>query len=218
MRAIAAALALGFASLVASASQAATTFDGTNCLVFDRNSDGEIARCVARRNDGSTLTLSLHGKAPNVIERIALSIDGKPAFQELSVSARPVIDKANVGLLLTDMNFDGHKDIAIMEFAPAGPNVPYLYFLWEPAARRFAAHAGLAALTAPRFDAESKRIHSHWRESAARGGSDSYMWENGKLTLTSREVQDFSSGTCKFERHERVDGKLTQVKTGDCAK
>lgn len=80
-----------------------------------------------------------------------------------------------------DMDFDGHPDLRLMVFRAAGPNTPWLHWRFDPALARFVASAALDALSPTRFDAERQRVIVDWRDSAARSGSDAYVWQGDAL-------------------------------------
>lgn len=193
------------------------TFDGTNCVIFADMFDGELVRCVAKRQDGSTLKISLIGKRPNSVRKIALSINGLPAFQTMDVVAEPIIDHQNIGLLIADMNFDTLPDFAVMEFAAAGPNTPYLYFLFNAETGMFDASPALSRITAPVFDANSGTITSRWRDNAVRSGLDRYAWRDGTLVLVERIERLDDGSQCRTNTYSEQTGELKLLKSADCA-
>lgn len=209
---------LGLAAAVSWPGQlkAQLTLDGTNCIIFADMFDGELARCVARRPDGSTLKISLIGRRPNSVKKIELSINGLPAFQAIDIKAEPTIDSQNIGLLITDMNFDKLPDFAVMEFAPAGANTPYLYFLFNAETGMFDASPSLSRITAPIFDEESGTIISRWRDNAARSGKDRYVWRDGKPALVERVERTDDGSQCHINTYSELNGELKLVKSADC--
>jgi hypothetical protein len=84
------------------------------------------------------------------------------------------------GLDVLDLNFDGHADIRLIESQPAGPNVPYRHWLYQPATGLFVAATALDALGAPQPDAGHRELRVDWRDGATRSGSDFYVWQAGK--------------------------------------
>ncbi|MDH3740773.1 MAG: hypothetical protein OER56_04170, partial [Hyphomicrobiales bacterium] len=161
--------------------------------------------------------ISLIGKRPNRINGIELSINGLPPFQTVDVVAEPTIDHQNIGLLITDMNFDKLVDFAVMESAAAGPNTPYLYFLFNAETGKFEASPALSKVTAPKFDSNSGTITSRWRDNATRSGLDSYAWRNGKLTLVGRIERTDDGSQCLIRTYAEQNGKMEFVKSADCA-
>jgi hypothetical protein len=98
---------------------------------------------------------------------------------------------ATPGLELLDMNFDGLADMRLIEARPAGPNTPYLNWLYEPASGQFVASPALNELSAPRFDAARREIVSDWRDGAARAGTDVFGFRDGQLVPLRRETRDY---------------------------
>lgn len=91
-----------------------------------------------------------------------------------------------------DMNFDGYGDIRLVEFQPAGPNVPYLHWLFEPASGRFIESPALNAITAPQFDAAAREVRSDWRDGATRYGTDVYTFDETGPALVRKEVREYT--------------------------
>lgn len=85
------------------------------------------------------------------------------------------------GLEALDMNFDGHPDLRLIEFRPAGPNVPYLNWLYDPAQARFVTSPALDALPSAVFLPDKGEVHVPWRDGATRSGVDVYRWQDGLL-------------------------------------
>lgn len=111
------------------------------------------------------------------------------------------------GFEVLDMNFDGYGDIRIVEFQPPGPNAPYLNWLFDPANQRFVASPELNEISSPKFDAETQRIHSEWRDGATRYGTDSYEVIEGRPVLTGKELREYSEpGVYERTVSRSVDG------------
>jgi len=85
------------------------------------------------------------------------------------------------GLEVLDMNFDGHPDLRLIEFRPAGPNMPYLNWLYDPAQSRFVASPALDALPSAAFLPDTGEVRVPWRDGATRSGVDVYRWQGGQL-------------------------------------
>jgi len=101
-------------------------------------------------------------------------------------AAAPVLE-------VLDMNFDGYQDIRLVELRPAGPNVPYLNWLFDAASGRFQASAALDALASPTFDAATREVRSEWRDGPTRYGTDSYTFRDGALVALSRQLKTYSA-------------------------
>jgi hypothetical protein len=62
-------------------------------------------------------------------------------------------------IVVGDYNFDGLPDFSIFESSYAGPNTSSLYFLYDPAKRRFV-NSGFEG-TSLEFDAKKRRVYEH---------------------------------------------------------
>jgi hypothetical protein len=94
------------------------------------------------------------------------------------------------GLETPDMNFDGHPDLRLIEFRSAGPNTPWLNWLYDPAQARWVASPALDALPSAEFDADARELRSPWRDGAARHGVDVHGWQDGELRPLRRELRE----------------------------
>ena len=209
-------LALSIWLLATSTSLAAFAANNLSCNIFTPSAHGMLAKCVGPSNSVGDIAIELFGQTPNAVSSVKLSGEKDGFRQELSVTAEPVVDVETVGILFMDFNFDGLEDFALMEFLPAGPNVPYLYYLFDPDTRRFVPNADLAAITSPVFEADAKQIVSHWRENAAVSGTDIYRWNNGKPALTNRSEDRYSASGCTRTNYSMQSGKLVVTSKGKC--
>jgi len=82
-----------------------------------------------------------------------------------------------------DMNFDGYVDIGLVEFLPASPNIPYVWWVWNSEMGQFIHCEMLSALTSPIVDRENELIRTDVRISAARHVTRQYRYINGELRL-----------------------------------
>jgi uncharacterized repeat protein (TIGR01451 family) len=97
-------------------------------------------------------------------------------------------------LIVGDINYDGNDDFRIVKNVPAGSNIPYLYYLYDPAARQFVYSAAYEKITSPTFPGNSQ-IVSKWRESAAKWGIDTYTIINNSPILSEQELWEAISAT-----------------------
>jgi uncharacterized repeat protein (TIGR01451 family) len=103
-----------------------------------------------------------------------------------SITTSTPINNAT-SLIVGDMNYDGNDDFRIVEFLPAGANIPYLYYLYDPATNKFVYNESYRKITSPEFPGNSE-IRSKWRESAVKWGIDTYSIANNTPKLTRRET------------------------------
>jgi LysM repeat protein len=111
----------------------------------------------------------------------------------VTVETSTPLGEAN-SLIVGDMNYDGNDDFRIVKNVPAGPNIPYLYYLFDPATRQFVYNAAYGSITSPEFPGNSQ-IVSKWRESAAKWGIDTYTIVTNNPILSQRELWEAISTT-----------------------
>ena len=91
-----------------------------------------------------------------------------------------------------DANFDGFADLTIALSLPAGPNIPYQTWLYDPSTQRFVdAPDTLQGIPSPEFDKKSKTIVSQWRNGCCEHGVTTYRWDGKQLkeAATASSVQ-----------------------------
>jgi hypothetical protein len=124
-------------------------------------------------------------------------IDGLEAETPLS-AGQPELD-------LIDMNFDGYMDMRMVAFRPAGPNTPYLNWLFDSVSGRFVESRELNEIPSPEFDPASRQIRSSWRDGATRYGTDVYELRNGQPVLVRKEEKTYRApGVYELRVSQRV--------------
>ena len=115
---------------------------------------------------------------------------------------------------LKDINFDGYKDILVFEFLPAMPNIPHLYWTYNPISDKFECRDPdprdkMCRIYNPEDDYEKKQLVESYTTSATIHGTRFFTWQDGKLVLV-REVEEEleASGRKKVRVKELKDGKL----------
>ena len=119
---------------------------------------------------------------------------------------------------IEDMNFDGYLDFRLIEFLPMTPNIPYLFWLFDPKTREFVRNLDLQKMTFPEFDANKKLIISSWKDQGHASGTDYYQWIENKPVLVRQVLQEYSGyGLYQQTIKERVgeDIKVVEQKTVD---
>ncbi len=135
---------------------------------------------------------------------------GATVLQRLDIP--PSAEAPDIEVL--DLNFDGTPDLRVIDVRPAGPNVSYINWLFDPASQRFVRSEALDELVAPEFDAARRQVRSSWRDGATRYGSESYTFRDGQLVPLTREVKVYSApGVFTMTRSRWVQGRWQQVET-----
>lgn len=117
--------------------------------------------------------------------------------------------------IIEDMNFDGHADIRLFQFLPAGPNIPYYYWLFDPKQKKFALSKELEEVISPGFDSTHKIISSQWRAGWGHYGLSKYKFINDKLVLIEeKETKPDPENENKIINtyRKRVNGKIKIIK------
>lgn len=171
---------------------------------------------------GFDLALVWHaeeGSGLHVLDRIEVRRKGEvEPFQTVSGIESSLPESfANNGFEMLDLNFDGYLDMRVVQFLPAGPNIPYQNWLWSEQLGQFVASPALDAITSPQFDADAQEITSQWRSSAAEYGSDIYVYEDTTPVLIHRETDTMTEGgDCSRVFYDRIDDELRKTGTGAC--
>ncbi|MEQ9151376.1 MAG: hypothetical protein RLO06_07770 [Parvibaculum sp.] len=143
--------------------------------------------------------------------------DSEPfqSFAEIGSSVAPQIE--HNGFETIDVNFDGYLDFRLLAQTTVGPNTLYRNWLWSDEEARFTESASLDAIVSPEFDADTQEIVSRWRSSAAEGGIDIYIWEEGSPVLIHRETDRYSGDAeCTRLFYDRIGDRLEQTGEGAC--
>jgi hypothetical protein len=153
----------------------------------------------------------------NVVAIAVYKNGGGDVHQELrGFSAQPIENMENGELV--DVNCDGNRDIMLMEFLPAGGNVPYLYWIYNPASDRFECRppSGQAScsLQFPKVDCEKGGFDTEERDSATTYFERRWEWRGVQLTLTREIENEFTeNGQKKVTIRELDNGELKVTKS-----
>jgi hypothetical protein len=116
-------------------------------------------------------------------------------------------------LVPVDANFDGYKDLRILNECGATGNCSYDFYLYDPATNRFVENSFLSNLSTPTFDEAKKQVTTDQNSSAADWESDTYQYENGKYVLVKEEISvwDRKTDMVTVTTSELQDGKMEIV-------
>jgi hypothetical protein len=120
-------------------------------------------------------------------------------------------DLTNGGFVVEDLDFDGYADLRLQEFLPASPNVPYLYWLYDPQTEQFVFNEALRVITLPEVDPDTQTLRSFTRVNALTYEVNDYQFIDGTLTLVRQEINAYSPTTRHVIIKERRAGELVVV-------
>ena len=131
-------------------------------------------------------------------------------IQIIKTSAIPTITEDYVAFKIEDFNFDGYKDISLMQFSGL-VNAQYIYWLFEPKLGTFIQNAQFSEMiTSPwEIDSENHSILSYWRWNALHQGTNYYKIINNQPVLVRQEEEIFmSEDIMKVIVSERVGNEM----------
>lgn len=101
-----------------------------------------------------------------------------------------------------DVNFDGYKDLVLLDWYGATGNKGYSFYTFDRLSTSFIFNTDLGGLENPQFDDTNKRIRTHSVGGMAGNiyRNETYKYENGKLKLIHAVYQDFDQNTDHFIR------------------
>jgi len=161
----------------------------------------ELLQVAALKNSYFKLVLDGQPEGPgnHVVAVRLLAKKTNQLVQELAVDCQ---SQGLYSVQVGDYNFDGQPDFSVFESSYAGPNTSSLYFLYDPAKRRYV-DSGFAG-TSLEFDAKKQRIYE--RNSCCAGSSVTtaeyrvvrnkmvllaqhcYRWDEKKQQLVERKL------------------------------
>jgi hypothetical protein len=119
------------------------------------------------------------------------------------------VSREALELTVEDMNFDGFADIRIQAFLPAGPNVPYIVWLFNPKTNTYDHSPGLSGIPSFAVDSGNRWIRSEERDSAAVYTEFFYRYEDGELIMFREIEKDYEKK--KTVTRDLKDGEMSVV-------
>ena len=128
-----------------------------------------------------------------------------------------ITDEVGISIGSLYQYFDNKEDFTIVNFLPAGPNVPYFIFLSSLDGKTFTQNAAFEEITTPEIDTKTQTIISNWRDGAATYGKSIYKLENNKPVMIEEQIATFDAdGKCMASMKRLVDGTLKEVDKRPC--
>lgn len=120
-----------------------------------------------------------------------------------------------MGLHVTDVNFDGYKDVIILNnFAGAHGNTWYDCWLWDAETSSFVFSDSFAKICNPSLDREKQCIYSTGGSGAAFWGGRIYKFIDGEFVVTNDLYTDWN-GLVETELKDGTMVKVREVQYGD---
>ena len=125
----------------------------------------------------------------------ALRDDATPQAQKGPLVASPATAHGTVNFVEIDLNFDGRKDLAVVQRDGLTAKPEVIYFLYDEAQKRFTRNQALGDLFSPEFDAHAKQVRTGWRQSGNLKDLRSFRLEQQSLDAVGAQgTQSQNSG------------------------
>ncbi|VBB08170.1 Hypothetical protein LUCI_3435 [Lucifera butyrica] len=121
-------------------------------------------------------------------------------FDKTATLDFPKVYDINTSFIVEDINFDGYKDIRLQLWHPAGPNIPYYYWIWDKDASTFIQNKELEQITSPKVDIANQTIISYVRDGAATYYKRTYKYLDGHIQLIKELMVEY---------HKETTGEIT---------
>lgn len=128
------------------------------------------------------------------IDRLEIFLDGaeEPSQSFDDIDSVAFFEQPANGFELIDLNFDGWRDMRLIAFVPAGPNLPYLTWLWDPAAERFVRTETLDEIANATPLPDRQEIMGFWRVAPNSYVTQGFRWNDEALEPVWRAVETYS--------------------------
>ncbi len=144
----------------------------------------------AAARDTGGFDFVLHETEAGVVDSVLVTRAGRPV-QTLVPSERLVAPYASDDRTYrVDLDFDGHQDFGLVTLVPAGPNLRYDYWRFDPAAGRFR-YVGNYNLLEPDSDTRTLLVHTRDGHAGHLWTNVRYGWADGKLVEVWANQQTF---------------------------
>lgn len=146
----------------------------------------------------------------------ALTGDTTQRNQKAPIATSPATAHGNVNFVEIDLNFDGRKDLAVIQRDELTAKPEVIYFLYDEAQKRFTRNQALGDLFSPEFDAHAKQVRTGWRTSGSLKISEVYAWNSNRLKLLERKELNLKTQQCRATRFAWINETKWALAERDC--
>lgn len=191
------------------------TYDISACLQEDMPECRFVATGMTMSEDewasGFVMGLEVYDDKGNSL----ISADFSQTFDD-EVTGYPVYNQMmdTMGLHVTDVNFDGYKDVIILNcFSGAHANTWYDCWIWNSKTSSFVKSESFAYICNPALDPEKKCIYSTGGSGASYHGWDIYQYIDGEFVVTNSLSNEWTNeGTAHIIEQKLVNGVMEIVR------
>lgn len=121
-----------------------------------------------------------------------------------------------MGLHVTDINFDGYKDVIILEsFGGAHGNTWYYGYVWNSDEAKFIPAPSFTEIANPALDKESRSIYSTGGQGASSSRWVIYQYIDSKFTITNELSLEMLDNKYQLVEKKSENGNLEVIRTND---
>lgn len=147
------------------------------------------------------------GTSTQIIQTIPI---GDPGSYGISYDA---IAPANYQSILVpvDANFDGYKDLPILNDCGGTGNCSYDFYLYNPSTNQFVENSFLTNnIATPTFDASKKQVTTSWNSSVADWEADTYQYENNQYVVVKKVIStwDRNNNVATIDTYQLQNGQM----------
>lgn len=162
-----------------------------------------------------------NGSRDSVYHIEVLKKISKQKLQDIDPGSNPMLSSLDQEQLqrfvIEDMNFDGYKDIRLMNWLGGRRQQIFTCWLFDPAKNKFVEDTSLSKLADTEFDPVTKTVFANMRTGCCADHlSELFTWENGKLVLQRSEelmTNPYGGYDATLRRSKRINGKMIQTET-----
>ncbi len=121
------------------------------------------------------------------------------------LAAFPETTHGAISFVQIDMNFDGQKDLVVVQRNERTSAASLIYFLYDTSQKRFARNLALGKLPSPEFDPRTKRVRTGWQKVGGQKVSEVYGWSSNSLKLLERKELNLKTRECVSIRYAWIN-------------
>lgn len=157
---------------------------GQHCWTFSETQWDFVVNYAQKEITIEVSSVEIWSKTSGNILQVIL-----PPEEETHIGIYP--DDSAYFFICEDMNFDGFKDIRLMNWVSINYQFTYWYWFWNPETSLFERNTCWEEILNPYFDQQKQQLHSHWRIGCCEMGHAYYAWRACEPQLLVSEIWSF---------------------------
>lgn len=166
--------------------------DSSNCGITD------VKECIS-----ITKIEVFSNKQKKIKQSIKLNPKSFPSYLE-----------SNFLVSFEDVNFDGYKDLCILNWLSIEHQTTYNYWFFDSTKGKYVRNKMYDEIRNPFFDTKNKTIHSWWRVGLNEFGHALYQLKDGKLELIVEQIEYWGPDNSQdgfLVTRKTIDGEIKET-------